>query len=283
MSGKRRNLGEPDEVIRDEKIETSIVRLGDLTVGRSVQQPGWRWTTHVRPKVSGDWCQARHVGVVLSGRLHSDFSDGSSIELGPDDVFDIAPGHAGYVVGDEALVTIEWEGLRTWYGPMAIGDRVVVTLLFTDLVGSTKTAGRIGEQAWGDLMARHNELVRRAIDRHRGREVDTTGDGFLVSFDGAGRAIRCAIDVRAGSADLGLEVRAGIHTGEVDVVGKNVRGIAVHEAARVAGAATAGEILVSEVTRALAAGSEATFGPGTPHDLKGIEGERVLYPVAGFA
>ena len=283
MSGKRKNLGEPDEVILDEKIETSIVRLGDLTVGRSIQQPGWRWTTHVQPKVSGDWCQARHVGVVLSGRLHSDFSDGSSIELGPDDVFDIAPGHAGYVLGDEPLVTIEWEGLRTWYAPMAIGERVVVTLLFTDLVGSTETAGRIGEQAWGDLMARHNELVRRAIDRHRGREVDTTGDGFLVSFDGAVRAIRCAIDVRAGSADLGLAVRAGIHTGEVDLVGKNVRGIAVHEAARIAGAATAGEILVSEITRALAAGSEATFGPGRSHELKGIDGARVLYPVAGFA
>jgi len=283
MSGQRKNLGQPDEVISDDHIETSIVRLGDLTVGRSVQQPGWRWTTHVQPKVSGDWCQARHVGVVLQGRLHSDFADGSSIEVGPDDVFDIAPGHAGYVIGDDALVTIEWEGLRTWYSPIAIGERVVVTLLFTDLVGSTETAARVGERSWGDLMARHNELVRRAIDRHRGREVDTTGDGFLVSFDGAGRAIRCAIDVRAGSTELGLQVRAGIHTGEVDIVGKGVRGIAVHEAARIAGAADAGEILVSEVTRALASGSGATFGAGTSHDLKGIEGARVLYPVGDFA
>jgi class 3 adenylate cyclase len=283
MSGKRKSLGQPDEVIRDEKIETAIVRLGDLTVGRSVQQPGWRWRTHVQPTVSGDWCQARHVGVVLSGRLHSDFADGSSIEVGPDDVFDIAPGHAGYVLGDEPLVTIEWEGLRTWYAPLAIGERVVVTLLFTDLVGSTETAARVGEQAWGDLMARHNELVRRAIDRHRGREVDTTGDGFLISFDGAARAIRCAVDVRAGGLELGVQVRAGVHTGEVDVIGKGVRGIAVHEAARVAGAARAGEILVSEVTRALASGSGVTFGEGASYELKGIEGARILYPVGDFA
>lgn len=283
MSGKRKNLGKPDEIIREEKIETSIVRLGDLTVGRSIQQPGWRWTTHVQPKVSGDWCQARHVGVVLSGRLHSDFSDGSSIEVGPDDVFDIAPGHAGYVVGDEPLVTIEWEGLRTWYAPIAIGERVVVTLLFTDLVASTETAARVGEQAWGDLMARHNELVRHAIDRHRGIEVDTTGDGFLVSFDGAARAIRCAMDIRAGARELGVEVRAGIHTGEVDMIGKGVRGLAVHEAARVAGAAGAGEILVSEVTRALATGSVVTFGEGVAHDLKGIDGTRALFPVEDLA
>jgi class 3 adenylate cyclase len=283
MSGRRKSLQQPDEVIRDEKVETSIVRLGDLTVGRSIQQPGWNWRTHVQPKVSGEWCQARHVGVVLSGRLHSDFADGSSIEVGRDDVFDIAPGHAGYVLGDEPLVTIEWEGLRTWYAPIAIGERVVVTLLFTDLVGSTETAARVGEQAWGDLLARHNELVRRAIDRHRGREVDTTGDGFLVSFDGAARAIRCAIDVRADSTELGLQVRAGIHTGEVDIVGKGVRGIVVHEAARIAGAAEAGTILVSEVTRALASGSGATFGSGVSYDLKGIEGARMLYPVGNFA
>lgn len=283
MPGRRRNLEQPDEVIRSDLMETRIVRLGDLTVGRATQQPGWRWTSHMQPTVGGEWCQARHVGIVLSGRMHTDFADGSSLEVGPGDVFETGPGHRGYVVGDEPIVTIEWEGLRTWSTAIGIGERVVMTLLFTDLVGSTETAARVGEQAWGDLMARHNELVRHAIDRHRGREVDTTGDGFLVSFDGAARAIRCAVEVREGSAELGLRVRAGIHTGEVDLVGKGVRGIAVHEAARIAGAATAGEVLVSEVTRALAAGSGVAFGPGTPHDLKGIDGPRVLYPVGDFA
>ena len=283
MSGRRKNLEQPDEVIRTDLLETSIVRLGDLTVGRAVQQPGWRWSTHMQPMVGGEWCQARHVGVVLSGRFRTEYADGTSMELGPHDVFDSGPGHRGWVVGDEPYVAIEWEGLRTWATPIGIGERVVLTLLFTDLVGSTETAARVGERAWGDLLARHNELVRRAIAQHRGLEVDTTGDGFLVSFDGAARAIRCALDVRAGSRELGLQVRAGIHTGEVDIVGKGVRGIAVHEAARVAAAAGAGEILVSEVTRALASGSGATFGPGGPHDLKGIEGTRMLYPVGDFA
>lgn len=283
MSGRRRNLGQPDETIRSEHMEVAVVHLGDLTIGRAVQEPGWRWDAHMQPVVGGEWCQARHVGIVISGRLHSDFSDGSSIELGPDDVFDIPPGHAGWVMGDEPLVTVEWEGLRNWSSPLAIGERVVVTLLFTDLVASTETAARVGEQAWGDLLARHNELVRRAVDRHRGREVETTGDGFLITFDGAARALRCAIDVRDGSAALGLGVRAGVHTGEVDLVGKGVRGIAVHEAARVAAVAAGGEILASEVTKALAAGSGATFGPGATHQLKGIEGPRVLYPVGDFA
>ena len=283
MTGRRKNLDQPDEVIHSDLMETGIVRLGDLTVGRATQQPGWRWTSHLQPTVGGEWCQARHVGIVLSGRMHTDFSDGSSMDVGPGDVFETGPGHRGFVVGDEPIVTIEWEGLRTWSTPIGIGERVVVTLLFTDLVGSTEIAGRVGEHAWGDLMARHNELVRHAIDRHRGREVDTTGDGFFVSFDGAARAIRCAVEVREGSAALGLQVRAGIHTGEVDLVGKGVRGIAVHEAARIAGAAGSGEVLVSEVTRALAGGSGVTFGPGTPHALKGIEGERVLYPVRDIA
>ncbi len=283
MSGQRKNLGQPDEVISEELLETAIVRLGDLTVGRAIQQPGWRWSTHMQPVVGGEWCQARHVGVVLSGRFRTEYADGSSMELGPLDVFDSGPGHRGWVVGDEPYVAIEWEGLRVWATPIAVGERVVRTLLFTDLVGSTETAARVGERAWGDLLAHHNELVRGAIARHRGLEVDTTGDGFLVSFDGAARAIRCAIDVRTGSVQLGLKVRAGIHTGEVDLVGKGVRGIAVHEAARIAAAAHAGAILVSEVTRALAAGSGATFGPGASHQLKGIEGARLLYPVGDFA
>jgi class 3 adenylate cyclase len=280
---RRKSFDAPDEVIRTEKMEVAVVQLGDLTVGRAVQEPGWRWDAHVQPHVGGEWCQARHVGVVLSGRMHSEFSDGSTVDVEPGDVFDSPPGHRGWVVGEEPFVSIEWEGLRTWSTPLGVGERVVVTLLFTDLVGSTQRAARIGEAAWSDLMARHNELIRHAIDRHRGREVDTTGDGFLVSFDGAARAIRCAIDVLAGSVTLGLEVRAGVHTGEVDIVGKNVRGIAVHEAARVAAAAGSGEILVSEVTRALAMGSGLTFGVGAPHALKGIEGDRVLYPVADLA
>jgi class 3 adenylate cyclase len=283
MSGRRKNIARPDEVQDTDLVHSDIVRLGDVTFSRGTQEPGWRWSTHMKPKVGGNSCQTRHVGFVLGGRLHVDFDDGSSMDLAAGDVYEIGPGHDSWVVGDELYVTVSWEGARTWATPIGVGDRVSVTLLFTDLVGSTETASRIGEQAWSNLLARHNEVIRRAIAEHRGREVDTTGDGFLATFDGAVRAIRCAIDIHNGIAQLNLEVRAGIHTGEVDLVGTDVRGLAVHEAARIAGAAGSGITLVSEVTRALAMGSGATFGPGVSYNLKGIEGARVLYPVRDFA
>ena len=283
MTSRRRNLQHPDEVLETELHHSDVVRLGDLTVARLVQQPGWRWSTHTRPRVGGEWCQSRHVGVVIAGHIRAEFVDGGSMDLGPDDVYDIAPGHDSWVVGDEPYVTLAWEGVRTWAGPLGVGERLLVTLVFTDLVSSTSTAAHLGERAWSDLLARHNELVRGAITRHRGREVPSTGDGFLVTFDGAVRAIRFAVEVRSASAGLGLEVRAGVHTGEVDLVGTDVRGIAVHEAARIASAAAAGEILVSEVTHALALGSELSFGLGRMHDLKGIEGARTLYPIADLA
>jgi class 3 adenylate cyclase len=283
VAGRRRNLGNPEEVIRNDLVRSEIVRLGDLRVGRVVQEPGWHWRIHMQPRVGGEWCQTRHVGVVVSGHHRSDFADGTSIELGPGDVFEIPPGHDGRTIGDEPFVYIAWEGLRTWATPIGVGERTLVTLVFTDLVASTATAANLGEQAWSDLLARHNELVRAAIARHRGHEVGTTGDGFLATFDGAARAIRFAQDVRLGSGTLGLRIRAGVHTGEVDIVGSDVRGIAVHEAARITAVADAGQVLVSEVTRALAVASGLAFGPGASYELKGIEGPRALYPVGDLA
>jgi class 3 adenylate cyclase len=283
VPARRKNLGSPDEVLNGELVETQVVRLGDLTVGRVVQQPGWHWKTHMQPRVGGELCQARHVGVALSGHFRCELSDGTFLDLGSEDVFDIPPDHDGWVVGDEPFVYIAWEGLRTWASPIGVGERTLTNLVFTDLVGSTSTALSLGERAWSDILARHNELVRGAISRHRGHEIGTTGDGFLATFDGAARAIRFAIEVRAGSSGLGLRVRAGVHTGEVDVVGHDVRGIAVHEAARIAAAGDADQILVSEVTHALVSSSGVSFGPGTPYDLRGIEGARVLYPVLDLA
>lgn len=283
MSGRRKNIARPDEVIDADLVHSDVVRLGDVTFSRGTQEPGWRWSIHMQPKVGGSSCQTRHVGYCMSGALHVEFDDGSSMDVTPGDVYEIGPGHDSWVVGDQQYVTVSWEGARTWATPIGVGERVSVTLLFTDLVASTETASRVGERAWSNLLARHNEIVRRAIDRHRGREVDTTGDGFLATFDGAARAVRCAINIQASVEELGLKVRAGIHTGEVDLVGNDVRGIAVHEAARIAGAAGAGETLVSEVTRALVSGSGARFGPGVSYDLKGIDGARVLHPVIDLA
>ena len=283
MPGRRKNLGQPEEVIQGELVHSSVVRIGDLTVGRVIQDPGWHWKAHMQPLVGGDLCQVRHVGIVISGNFHLEFADGTSMDLKPDDVFDVSPGHDAWTVGDEPFVYLAWEGLRTWATPIGVGERTLLSIVFTDLVDSTSTAARLGENAWSDLLARHNELVRGAIARHRGHEVGTTGDGFLATFDGAGRAIRFAVDVRAESRRLDVHVRAGVHTGEVERIGADVRGIAVHEAARIAAVANADEILVSEVTRALASGSGLTFGSGVPHQLKGIEGQHMLYAVADFA
>ena len=283
MSGRRKNIERPDEVIDAPLVHNDLVRLGDLTFSRGVQEPGWHWLTHTQPIVGGEFCQTRHVGFVVSGALHLEFDDGSSMDLGPGDVYEIGPGHDSWVVGEEPYVTVSWEGARTWATPVTVGERVAVTLLFTDLVASTETAARLGERSWSNVLAQHNELIRRAINRHRGREVETTGDGFLAVFDGAARAIHCAVEIQRGIAGLGLQARAGIHTGEVETVGRDVRGIAVHEAARIAAAAGPGSILVSEVARALAHGSGIAFGAGVSHALKGIDGPRVLYPVADFA
>jgi len=282
-AGQRKNLGEPEETFDFELVSGGIVRLGDMTVGRTVQEPGWRWTTHMRPIVGTERCQSRHLGLVLSGHAVFELVDGSQLAVGPNDVYDVGPGHDGWVVGDEPLVGIEWEGLRTWGSPFGVGQRTLLTLLMTDVVASTETAARLGELRWSDLLARHNELARRAIARHRGREVNTTGDGFLIAFDGAARAVECGIEIIAAARTLDLEVRAGVHTGEVELVGSDVRGIAVHEAARISAAAAAGQVLVSEVTRILATGSDLTFDGGTVHQLKGIDGTRRLYAAALLA
>lgn len=277
----RKNLLQPDETIEFEHGRMTSVRVGDLTVGYGVCEPGWRWSTHVKPLVDTEWCMSRHVGFQISGRLGVLLQDGTTMEIGPNDVFDLPPGHDAWTIGDEPSISLDWEGLRTWATPIGIGERILVTILFTDIVDSTPTALRLGEAAWSDLLARHNEAVRRAIADQRGREIETTGDGFLATFDGAARACRAARAVRRSARALGLDIRAGVHTGEVDMVGPKVRGIAVHEAARVAAAAAPGEILVSGVTRQLAAGASITFEDRGERHLKGLEGARNLFAVVG--
>jgi hypothetical protein len=163
VPAERKNLARPDEVIRLPEVVEEVVDLGELTVGRTISQPGWRWSTHVKPLVGGDRCQARHIGVVLSGCMGVVFPDGSEMRLEPDDVYDIAPGHDGFVVGDEPCVSIEWAGLRTFAGRHAgHRSRALPTLLITDLVDSTVHAARLGDTAWRELMARHFEAARSA-------------------------------------------------------------------------------------------------------------------------
>src|SRR6516164_5454449 len=224
-----------------------LAELGDVTVGHIVLEPGWRWSTHVRPHVGGDWCEARHVGVVLSGRFEVMMRDGTTIQFGPLDAFEIPASHDGYTVGDEPCVQIEWSGLRAFAGFRMIGthNRALVTLLFTDLVDSTAMAKRLGDVAWREVLSAHYEAARVALERHHGHEVNTTGDGLLATFDGPAAALRCAAAVGRAAGREGLQVRASVHVGEVQLVETDVRGVAVHEAARILSAAAADEILVS--------------------------------------
>jgi class 3 adenylate cyclase/quercetin dioxygenase-like cupin family protein len=277
---RSKSLRTPDETVHFPRVTTDLVELGDVTVGRIVLEPGWRWSNDVRPEVGTEWCMARHVGVVLSGRFGVQLQDGTTIEYGPDDVFEIPPGHDGYTLGDEPCVQIEWSGLRTFagYRPRNAG-RMLVTLLFTDLVDSTAIAQQLGDDAWRDLLSTHFEAARGAFDRYGGREIKTTGDGILATFDGPANALHCAVALGQLSAREGLQIRAGVHVGEVELVGADVRGVAVHEAARIMAKAGAGEILVSETTRVLAAGFE--FEDRGVHSLKGLPGEWRLHAYVG--
>jgi len=269
----RKSVYQPDEVVSFPNVRTDIVHLGDLTVGRLVNQPGWRWSRDVRPTVGGEWCEIRHVGFIISGRLGIDLRDGSSVTFGPGDVFDIPPGHDGYTVGDEPVVQIEWSGLRHWAGFGSSHSRVLVTLLFADVVSSTEAAIRVGDAECRDLLSQCFEGIRAELERFRGREVKTTGDGMLVTFDGSGRAIQCAAAIRRIAREHGLHLRVGVHVGEVEVVGSDIDGVTVHEAARIMATAGPDEILVSELTRVLAGAAGLAFEDRGTHKLKGLEGE----------
>ena len=155
----------------------------------------------------------------------------------------------------------------------------VVTVLFTDIVGSTEKAVAVGDRAWRELVERHHAVIRRQLVRYHGKELDTAGDGFFASFDGPARAIRCACAITDAVKELGLEVRAGLHTGECELVESKVGGIAVHIGARVAKAAQPGEVLVSSTVKDLVAGSGLEFRERGAAELKGVPGEWRLYAV----
>jgi class 3 adenylate cyclase len=161
-----------------------------------------------------------------------------------------------------------------------VPDRVLATIMFTDIVGSTERAAELGDTAWSELLARHHTLVRGELVRFRGEELDTTGDGFFAAFDGPGRAIECAAAIRDAVRALGLEVRAGLHTGECERVDGKLGGIAVPTGARIASLAEAGEVLVSSTVRDLVAGSGISFEERGSHELKGVPGEWRLYAVS---
>jgi class 3 adenylate cyclase/pimeloyl-ACP methyl ester carboxylesterase len=187
--------------------------------------------------------------------------------------------HAWWTLDRDGILE-EIEELVTGVRPAPEPNRVLATVLFTDIAGSTERLRELGDHAWAELLERHHAVVRRELERFRGREIDNAGDGFLATFDGPARAVRCAVAARDAVRELGLDLRAGVHTGECELLGPKVAGIAVHTGARVAGLAAAGEVLVSSTVRDLVSGSGIDFAERGEHELKGVPGTWRLYAVA---
>jgi class 3 adenylate cyclase len=198
-------------------------------------------------------------------------SGGKLIELPGDD-------HVPYA-GETDQLLDEVQEFLTGARPQPTGDRVLATVMFTDIVGSTERLAEVGDHRWRRLLDEHHAVVRRNLERFRGEEVNTAGDGFLAAFDGPARALQCACAIRDEIRMVGLEIRAGLHTGEVERRGRDLAGIAVHIGARVAASARPGEVLASRTVMDLVAGSGIVFDDRGEHALKGVPGNWHLFAV----
>ena len=276
-----RNFKDADERVTFDHGHVDLIKASSIALGWEILEPGWRWSTHVKSIAGTEPCEFHHVAVVLEGRLGFDSRDGEMAEGGPGDVLEVAPGHDSWVVGDAPAVVLDVQGVLGWAKAPEAGDRVLLTLLFTDIVASTEVAERLGDREWKRLLAAHDEAVRGLLELHRGREAGTTGDGFLATFDSPAQAILCALAIAASARSLGIEVRAGVHTGEVELAGRELRGLAVHLAARIMSAAGTGEVFVSATARELASGAGIRFEDRGSREFKGIAGERQVSQAVG--
>lgn len=256
----------------------NLVTLDEISVSRFVFQPGWRWSKDVAPIAGTSSCRFRHVGYTISGTLCVRMDDGTEMTIEPGDAYEIPPGHDGWVVGDVPWESVEFtSGHAFGRSSEDLAERVLATIVFSDIVGSTEVLARVGDAEWTRILRTHNERVRAVIDRFRGREMGTFGDGFLALFDGAAKAVSAAAAMDPAVADLGIRVRTGVHTGEVAIVGGSARGVAMHAAARVAALAGPGEVLVSGTTHDLLDGSGLSFSFRGDHELKGLSGARPIF------
>jgi class 3 adenylate cyclase len=276
-----RDLGEPEAVVTYPLGATYQVRLAGTVVSHHFLQPGWRWEEHAQPEVGTASCELYHRGVVLSGRMGVRTDEGEEVVIEPNQVFDLQPGHLTWVEGDEELVMLDWAGGAGFDVRTGESARVMATILFTDMVDSTRRARKAGDAAWKRTVAMHDDVVRTVLVRFGGREIETAGDSFLIVFDGAERAIRCGLALVEALAAIQVPIRVGIHSGEVASTADHIRGLAVHAAARILAEAGAGEVLVSGTTRDLAEGATGlAFEPKGRYRLKGLEREHDLFAAA---
>lgn len=282
-SGRRlvrwKSLDQPDETRRFPHGIGTFVDIGSLAIGKAILEPGWRWSADLKSAVGTELCELHHQHVLLAGRMAFEMANGEMHEFAPNDVMDIPPGHDAWVIGDEPVVLLDISGNVSDFGLPTSPARAVATMLMTDIVGSTRMAAELGDAAWKQRLAEHNRAVRHQLERFRGREIDTTGDGFLAIFDSAGAALLCALAAGDATRELGIELRSGVHTGEIEVLPDDVRGIAVHATARIMAAAQPSELLTSAVTRALAEGTGLRFDERGSHALKGLETPMELFAV----
>ncbi len=276
-----KSLDAPDETRRYPLGGGSLVRIGTHTIGRGVLEPGWRWSTHMAPVMGTPSCPVHHLQLLLSGRFAVRMDDGEEVVLGPNDIADIPAGHDAWVVGDEPAILLDIAGNIDVIGVPRGHQRVLTTLLMTDIVDSTRLASQLGDQAWRQRLADHNGAVRVQLARFGGSEVNTTGDGFLAMFASAVSAIRCADAARRMVRDVGVEIRAGVHTGEVEVMAGDIGGITVHAAARIMSLGGPSEVLVSSTTVDLAEGSGLQFEEAGRHEVKGLTRPVEVYRLAG--
>lgn len=280
---RKKSLAQPDASHEMPHSTISIVRIGSLTLGLGVVQPGFRWSTDLGPRAGTASCQVHHVQLFLSGRFVSRMDDGEEVEFGPMDVGDIPPGHDAWVVGDEPVHVIDFAGNSDAIGMPREHERIVTTLLMTDIVDSTATASRMGDSAWRKLLTEHNGMVRAELRRFGGSEVNTTGDGFLVTFRSAVAALRCAAAILDALRETGIQVRAGVHTGEVEIMGDDIGGVSVHAVARIMALASPSEVFVSSATVGLADGSGLTFEERGRREVKGLERAIEVYRLRDFS
>ena len=273
-----RSFDTPDETRDFEKGVLELIKVGPLTFGLETLEPGWRWSEHVKPLAGTELCEFHHVGYQVSGRWACEDRDGKLIEIGPGDIFDTPPGHDAWVIGDEPCVTLDFQGIADWAMRQTVA-RVLTTVLFADIVGSTQLVEQIGDRAWQRLLAQYREDVGLVLSEMGGTLVDTAGDGILARFDSPLAAVRAAIGIGEVADRLGIKTRAGVHTGEVELSAEALTGLAVHIGARVLAEAGPGEVVVTATTHDLTADAGISYDSRGSVELRGVSGPRQLYAV----